>query len=137
MMPSQPSDPRPTTSGEEPPARPRLTTGLIVLLAALTLVNVAALVVITIGLQNAVDHGDEDGAGLGIFGLVVNLVCLVALGGAWCARRWGPRLYLAAVVVDRLAVLVVMPAAFFAPAVILGLILAMVLVAVAEGRWSR
>lgn len=111
-MPLHPSEPTPATAGGEPHVRARKSTGVIVLLAVLTILDVLAFVVISSHLVDAVDHGDEAGTGLSAFGLLLTLVCLLALGGAWGTRKWGPRLYLTAVVVDRVAVLVVMPSFF-------------------------
>lgn len=69
-----------------------------------------------------------------VFSMIVTVVGLVGLGGAWATRKWGPRLYLAAVLLDRLAALIAVPESF-TPITIVGVLLAVVLVCVAEANW--
>ena len=55
------------------------------------------------------------------------MVALTGLGGAWATRKWGPKLYLGAVVIDRVVALVAAPEMF--PQAIGGLVLGIVLAA--------
>lgn len=128
------SSEKPVTSSPEPGSRPRKSGGVNVLLGVLTFFNVVSFFLVGAGLGDAIDHGDEELEGLLTASLLINLVALVALGGAWATRKWGPRLYLGAVVLDRLVVLVVLPEAF-PPVAILGVVLAVVLLSIAEKNW--
>jgi len=61
----------------------------------------------------------------------MTVVGLVGLGAASATRKWGPWLYLAAIVVDRIVALVAFPESF-APVAIVGFLLAAVLVRVSR-----
>jgi hypothetical protein len=117
----------PSTSAGLVENRPRRSTRLTVLLSVLTLVNLGGLVVTIYFLADASGHGPAGVAGVLTFSLLTTLVGLVGLGGAWSMCRWGPWLYLAAVVVDRLVAVVAYPNAI-TPAVVVGVLLAVALV---------
>ena len=75
-------------------------------------------------------HGDEQLKGLLAFSVVLTLVALTGLGGAWATRKWGPQLYLWAVVVDRVVALGAAPEVFLQAmaGLVLGVVLAAFLV---------
>jgi hypothetical protein len=103
-------------------------------LTVLTVLNLIVLGIAAYGMADALDHGDEEIAGMMTFSLVVSLIGLVGLGGAWATRKWGPRVYLGAILLDRIVALIVMPE-FFPPVAIVGILLAVFLVRVAERDW--
>jgi len=129
-----PAESAPTTDVPRPHVRPRKSGRVVAFLAVLTLANVGALLVVASALADASDHGDEELAGLLVLSMIVTVAGLVGLGGAWTTRKWGPRVYLAAVVLDRLAALVAVPESF-TPIAIVGVLLAVVLVCIAESSW--
>jgi hypothetical protein len=107
--------------------RPRRSRRLTVLLSALTLVNLGGVVLTISFLADVSEHGREGLAAPLTFSLITTLVGLAGLGGAWSMRRWGPWLYLAAVVVDRLVAVVAYPEAI-TPVLVVGVLLAVGLV---------
>jgi hypothetical protein len=85
----------PSSERPEPIARPRKSAGLIVLLAFLTLANTLALVLGVVGWADWSDHGsryDDMELRAMIFTAVLSVVALIALGGTWFTKVWGPRL---------------------------------------------
>jgi hypothetical protein len=107
--------------------RPRKSTGVVVLLVLLTIGNIVALMLVVGAWADLSSHGDEQLAGLLAFSVVLTVVALTGLGGAWATRKWGPKLYLGAVLIDRVVALVAASEMF--PQAIAGLVLGVVLAA--------
>lgn len=124
----------PVTSSAEPERRPRRSGGVNVLLGFLTFSNVVAFFVVGSALGSAVDHGDDEFTRLLQVSLLINVIALVALGGAWATRKWGPRLYLGAVLVDRLVALIALEGSF-PPVAAVGIVLAILLLRISERDW--
>jgi hypothetical protein len=116
-----------TTSVTYAENRPRKSTGVVVLLVLLTIGNIVALIMVFAAWADLGSHGDDQAAGLLVFSVILALVALTGLGGAWATRKWGPRLYLGAVVLDRVVALVAAPEMF--PQAMAGLVLGIVLAA--------
>lgn len=110
--------------------RPRKSTGVVVLLILLTVGNIVALILALGSWADMSSHGDEQLEGLLAFSVVLTLVALIGLGGAWATRKWGPQLYLWAVVVDRVVALGAAPEVFLQAmaGLVLGVVLAAFLV---------
>ena len=124
-----------STSVEFAGNRPRRSARITVLLSVLTLVNAGGLVLATYLLAEAGRHSRDGETGLLAFSVVVAVVGLVGLGGAWSLRKWGPRVYLAAIVVDRIVALIALPDVTTVPVLLGGLLLAGILVAHSEREW--
>jgi hypothetical protein len=105
--------------------RPRLRPGLIVLLVIVTLANLLALVIAVEAWYDETTHGG-DLAGLAMLSLLLTVVALAGIVGAWLRRPWGPPLYFAAQAMGFLFLLVAAPDAItlltFVPLVLAGLL---------------
>jgi hypothetical protein len=123
-------------STESTSTNPSKSVGVVILLSMITLFNLVTLMRVASLLTNEAKHGgldDKQGAVLA-FGLLLCIVGLVGIGGAWRTRKWGPQLYLGALVVDRAVALVADPS-FFSPLLLIGIALAVVLLCIAESNW--
>ena len=116
-------------------SRPRLSTGLIVLLVLVTLANVLACALIVMTWIDETSHGADFGdAELNavLTAAVLSVGALAGIAGAWLRRRWGPRLYLAAQLIG-FVVLVATQAV--GPLNLVPLVLAGALCWIAERDW--
>ena len=122
---------------QAPITRPRKNPGLIVLLSFLTLSNTFALVLGVVSWADWSDHGsryDVIELRAAIFTTVLSVVALVALGGAWFTRKWGPRVYASASVLG-LIIGVVNAEGAFSPLSLVGILIAIGLWWHAETNW--
>jgi hypothetical protein len=105
--------------------RPRLRPGLIVLLVIVTVANVLALVIAVEAWYDETSHGG-DLAGLAVLSLLLTVVALAGIAGAWLRRPWGPPLYFAAQALGFLILLFAAPEAItlltFVPLALAGLL---------------
>lgn len=105
--------------------RPRLGLGLVVLLVVLTVANVAGLVLGVSVWSAETTYGGDLGS-LELLSILVTVVALTGLAGAWLRRPWGPRLYLAVQVAGLLFLLFTAPGAIalptFVPLLLAGLL---------------
>ena len=134
---SYPYASQPLSTAGEPVAenRPRKSGGIVALLAVLTVLNLIVLgIAARTGWPTRWTTATRSFAGMMTFSLVVSLIGLIGLGGAWATRKWGPRVYLGAILLDRIVALIVMPE-FFPPVAIVGILLAVFLVRAAERDW--
>ena len=103
----------------------RLRPGVIVLLVIVTIANVAAVVLAIDAWSVETSHGGDLG-GLLMLSLLVTVVALVGIVGAWLQKRWGPPLYFATQAMGFLFLLFAAPDAItlftFAPLVLAGLL---------------
>jgi hypothetical protein len=108
--------------------RSRLSAGLVVLLAVISLANVFALVVALMLWEDEASHGG-DLVGLAVFSALLSVIGLVGIGGAWARREWGPTLYLGAQATGLVFVLIAQPAALgpltFVPLLLAGVLWAL------------
>lgn len=125
----------PAASAPEP--RIKKSKGMVVLLAYLTLANVFGLVLGIVGWADWSDHGsryDDMELRAVVFTTFASVVALIALGGAWATRRWGPRLYVGVAVLSLVIGLVITEGAF-SPLSLIGIALAVGLWLNAESNW--
>jgi hypothetical protein len=117
----------------EPAIRTKKSAGAVVLLTLMTLSNVLVLVLGVSAWADAIDHGDEDLMLPAALTVIVSVVAIVALGGAWFTRLWGPRVYV--VLAGAGLILGIIVSHAFSPLSLVSVGLAVALWLIAESNW--
>jgi hypothetical protein len=125
-----------SSAASERPAPPRAKkhAGMIFVLSLLTLSNAFGLL---LGIVGWADHGsrsDDELLRAAIFTTFLSAAALVALGGAWFTKLWGPRVYAATAVLGLIIGLANSQGAF-SPTSLMNVAVAIGLWITAENNW--